>query len=207
MLRITASASSGVRQPCSPDLRLADPQLRVLAAPPMDRQDDLARRLVDIGNDVGDQRAEQPLARAHGHAWRVPGGSRSSASPAKSGAAAAGSGVCTRVQSRLARLDAPERRLPALLELRGDEAIVGIAGSVAPFRERGFVAGLLQLQLHDALLFALASMCLRSASTAASIAIGSTARRSSRAIAASTRRPPKVKQRGSPSIRLGRSQR
>ena len=36
-------------------LRLADPQLRVLAAPPMDRQDDLARRLVDIGDDVGDQ--------------------------------------------------------------------------------------------------------------------------------------------------------
>ena len=55
-------------------LRLADPQLRVLAAPPMDRQDDLARRLIDIGDDVGDQGAQQPLARAHGHARRVPGG-------------------------------------------------------------------------------------------------------------------------------------
>src|SRR3954464_12333683 len=50
-----------------------------------------------------------------------------------------------------------------------------------------------------------AAMYRRSASTAASIAIGSTARRSSRATAASTRRPPKVKHRGSPSIWLGRS--
>ena len=55
-------------------LRLADPQLRVLAASPMDRQDDLARRLVDVGNDVGDEGAKQPLWRAHRHAWRVPCG-------------------------------------------------------------------------------------------------------------------------------------
>ena len=47
-------------------LRLADPQLRVLAAPPMDRQDDLARRLVDIGDDVGDQGR---AAAAGGCAW------------------------------------------------------------------------------------------------------------------------------------------
>jgi len=38
-------------------LRLANPQLRMLAAAPMDRQDDLARRLVDIGDDVGDEGA------------------------------------------------------------------------------------------------------------------------------------------------------
>jgi hypothetical protein len=38
-------------------LRLANPQLRMLAAAPMDRQDDLARRLVDIGDDVGHQSA------------------------------------------------------------------------------------------------------------------------------------------------------
>jgi hypothetical protein len=92
-------------------------------------------------------------------------------------------------------------------ELRGDQTIVGIAGGVAPFRERGFVLGLLQLQFYDALLFTRPSMYLRSASRAASMAIGSTARRSSRAIAASTRRPPKVKHRGRPSVRLGRSHR
>jgi hypothetical protein len=40
----------------------ADPQLRMLAAAPMDRQDDLARRLVDIGDDVGNEGAQEPLA-------------------------------------------------------------------------------------------------------------------------------------------------
>src|SRR4051794_2396852 len=53
-------------------LRLADPQLRLLPAAPIDCQDDLAGRLVDIGDDVGDQGAQKPLARAHGHAWRFP---------------------------------------------------------------------------------------------------------------------------------------
>jgi hypothetical protein len=38
-------------------LRLTDPQLRVLAAAPMDRQNDFARRVVDIGNNVGDEGA------------------------------------------------------------------------------------------------------------------------------------------------------
>ena len=79
--------------------------------------------------------------------------SRSSASPVKSGARDGGIRSPHCLQPRLAGLDAAERRLPALLELRGDQAIVGIAGGVAPFRERGFVSGLLQLQLDDALSF------------------------------------------------------
>jgi hypothetical protein len=37
--------------------------------------------------------------------------------------------------------------------LRRDQAIVGIAGGIAPFRERGLISGLLQLQFHDTLLF------------------------------------------------------
>ena len=52
----------------------ADPQLRMLAAAPMDRQDDLARRLVDIGDDVGNEGPQEPLASAHADDWRVPGG-------------------------------------------------------------------------------------------------------------------------------------
>jgi hypothetical protein len=80
----------------------------------------------------------------------------------------------------------PARRLPTLLELGSDQAIVGIAGSVAPLRERSFIASLLYLELHNALFFTLGSIYLRSASTA-SIAIGWTARRSSRATAASIR--------------------
>ena len=49
-------------------LRFGHPQLRVLAASPMDRQDDLARRLIDVGNDVRNEGPEQPLTGAHGHA-------------------------------------------------------------------------------------------------------------------------------------------
>jgi hypothetical protein len=58
-----------------------------------------------------------------------------------------------RLQPRLASLDATKRRLPAPLELGGDEAVIGIAGSVAPLRQRGLVPGLLQLEFDDALLF------------------------------------------------------
>jgi hypothetical protein len=134
-------------------LRLADSQLRVLAAAPMDCQHDLARCVVDISDDVGDQGAQKPLARAHGHAWRVPCGVEVARQASE---VWRHDGRFSRphcLQPYLARLDAAKRRLPALLKLRGDQAIVGITGSVAPFRKRGFIPGLLQLQFHDALLF------------------------------------------------------
>jgi len=119
----------------------------------MDCQDDLARRVIDIGNDVGDQGAQKPLARTHGHTWRIPS---SIEIVRQAGEVWRHDGRFRRphrLQARLARLDSPKRRLPTLLKLRGDQAIVGITGSVAPFRKRGFVPSLLQLQLHDALLF------------------------------------------------------
>ncbi|BCM17637.1 hypothetical protein MJ8_14030 [Mesorhizobium sp. J8] len=40
----------------------------------MNRQHDLARRFVDVRKDVGDERAEESLASAHGHARCVPRG-------------------------------------------------------------------------------------------------------------------------------------
>ena len=55
-------------------LWFADPQLTMLAATPMDRQDDLASRFVDISNDVGDKGTQEPLASAHADARRVPCG-------------------------------------------------------------------------------------------------------------------------------------
>ena len=129
--------------------RLADPQLRVLAAAPMDCQDDLARRLVDIGDDVGDQGAQKPLARTHGHAWRVPCGIEIVRQASEVWRHDGRFRCPHRLQPRLARLDSAKRRLPTLLKLRGDQAIVGITGSVAPFRKRGFVARLLKLQVED----------------------------------------------------------
>src|SRR3954447_21793731 len=55
-LRRTAAVFAG--------LRLADAQLRMLAAAPMDRKDDLARVLVDVGDDVRDKGAQKLLAGA-----------------------------------------------------------------------------------------------------------------------------------------------
>ena len=101
-------------------VRLADTQLRVLAAAPMDRQDNLARRLVDIGNDVGDQGTQQPLARAHGDTWRVPCGLEIVGQAGEVGRYGNWLRRLHRLQPRLARLDAAKRRLPTLLELRGD---------------------------------------------------------------------------------------
>ena len=47
------------------------PQLRMLAAPPMDRQDDLTHCFIDVGDDVGDEGAQKLLTRAHGDIRRV----------------------------------------------------------------------------------------------------------------------------------------
>ncbi len=52
---------------------LAHPQLRVLAAAPVNRQYDFARCVVDIDDDVLDEGSQQLLTRAHGHAGRIPG--------------------------------------------------------------------------------------------------------------------------------------
>src|SRR5215471_10536176 len=113
----------------------AHPQLRMLAAPPMDRQNDLARLVIDIGDDVDDESSEQALASAHGHAWCVPG---STEVIGKTGEVRRCGDRLWRphcLQSRFASLHAAKRGFPALLELRSDQAIVGIAGSVPPLGE------------------------------------------------------------------------
>ena len=127
--------------------------MRVLAAAPVDCQDDLACRVVDIGNDVGDQDTQKLLARAHGHAWRAPCGFEI---VRQAGEVWGRGGRFRRphgLQSCFARLDPAKRHLPALLKLSGNQAIVGVTGSIAPFRKRCFIPSLLQLQFQDALLF------------------------------------------------------
>ena len=101
-------------------LRLADPQLRVLAAAPVDCQDDFARGVVDIGNDVSDQGAQKLLARAHGHSWRAPCGFEI---VRQAGEVWGRDGRFRRphgLQSCFAHLDPAKRRLPALLKLSGN---------------------------------------------------------------------------------------
>jgi hypothetical protein len=100
--------------------------------------------------------------------------------------------------------DAAERGLPILLQLGGDKTIVRIARGIPALGQTRLVSRLPQFQVQNPLLFFL---CIRSALNAASIAIGSTARSSSLAIAESIRGPPNVMHRGRPIIRFGLSQR
>ena len=44
----------------------------MLAAAPVDLEDDLSQAMVVIGDDLSDERAKKLLARSHGHPWRIP---------------------------------------------------------------------------------------------------------------------------------------
>ena len=127
----------------------------MLATAPMDREDDLARALVIVRDDVGDECTQKLLARSHRHARGIPCGLEVFRESRKIGRRRAGDRPLQCRQSSLTGLHPLQRRLPALLELRGDESIVRIAGRVASLGERGLLAGLLQLQLYDAPLLAL----------------------------------------------------
>ncbi|AHE55630.1 hypothetical protein [Sphingomonas sanxanigenens] len=54
-------------------LRLANTQFGVLAASPMEREHDVTHLIVDVHDDVGDQRAQHLLAGTHRHVGCVPG--------------------------------------------------------------------------------------------------------------------------------------
>ena len=55
-------------------LRLAEPELGVLAALPVDDQNDLTRRFIDVDGDLVHQRSQQMLSGAHRDAGRLPRG-------------------------------------------------------------------------------------------------------------------------------------
>lgn len=59
---------------------LLDPQLRVLTAGPVDDEHDLARRFVDISDDLGDQRPHQSWQARTGVVWAFHATEKSSAS-------------------------------------------------------------------------------------------------------------------------------
>ena len=82
--------------------------------------DTFSSRFVDIGNDVGDQGAQKPLARAYGHAWRVPCGIEIVRQTSEVWRHDGWFRCPHRLQPRLARLNSAKRRLPTLLKLRGN---------------------------------------------------------------------------------------
>jgi len=102
---------------------------------PVNDQNDLAGFVVDVRDDVLDQGTYETLARAHGRTRRVPRGGEIR------GETREVRRIGRRLRHRLG--DEPrrtgfrpaQRRLPVLLQLRGNQAIVRIAGSVTPLRE------------------------------------------------------------------------
>ena len=74
MLRMTARASSEVQQRVFTRARLTQAQFGVLSTLPMNDQNDLPRRLVDIDDDLVDEGAHQLLAAAHGDTGILPRG-------------------------------------------------------------------------------------------------------------------------------------
>ena len=121
----------------------------MLAAAPVDREDNLTQRRIIIGDDLHDHGAQKLLARPHRHPGRIPGSFQVVCEPNKVGAGCCGgTGRFQRGQPRLTALHALQGCFPVFFELCRDQPIIRIAGSVASFGQRSFVACLLPFQLH-----------------------------------------------------------
>ena len=127
----------------------------MLATAPMDCQDDFTGGFVDVGNDIGDEGAQESLARPHRDAWCIPSHGEVFGEASEIGASGDGGRGSNGVDLRFAVRDAAQRRLPALFQLRSNQSIIGVTCRVAPFGKRGLVPGLLQFKFHDAAMFAL----------------------------------------------------
>src|SRR3954447_7500113 len=84
--------------------RLRNSEFRMLAAAPVDLEDDLSQAMVVIGDDLSDERAKKLLARSHGHPWRIPGRLEVVCEPDKVGYWCGGAWCFKRSQSRLTGL-------------------------------------------------------------------------------------------------------
>src|ERR1700685_4567224 len=144
MLRMTASACSGVLHPCPPvrGLWIRNSE----CAPPFQW---MARTISPATASIS---TTISVISARTSRWRVlivvrgafHAAARSSANPVKSG------WISSRPYSNEllpATLDTLQRGLPCLLQLGCDQAVVGVASGIAAFGERCIVLGLLQLQL------------------------------------------------------------
>ena len=152
MLRITASASSVVAQPCSPDRGLRTRssecwpprQWIVRMTSPTSSSTSTMMSVINVRSSCWRARVVTPgafhaadrIVRQVGEGVRV---DRDIRSPFNGPA-------CLQIP------DTPERGLPVLLQLRGNEAIVRIAGGVATLGQACVILGLLHFQVADTLL-------------------------------------------------------
>ena len=133
---------------------LAYPQLRVLPSLPVNSQDYFTRLLIHVGDDIGNQGSHKLLACAHGYTGRVPRRLKIFGKPTEIWRNCAVLSRCTYcIQSQLASLNAAQRAFPTLLQLSSDQAVIWVAGGIAPLSKDGFIACLLQFEFYNALLF------------------------------------------------------
>ena len=127
-------------------LGLADANLRMLPALPVNGKLDFLPIVVDGGDDILHQRSQQPMPEPHINVWGIPSRFEivSQAGEIRHGGVLA---HLSFVEPRLAGLDTAQRRFPAFLQLSGDQPVIGVAGGIASLGKRGLVTGLLQIQL------------------------------------------------------------
>src|SRR6266550_2976736 len=118
---------------------------------PVDDEHDIAGLLIDIGDDLRDQSPHQSLARSHRRSWRLPCRREIIGQSREVGTSVADVGSSHSIEPLPTRFDTLQRGLPRPLQLRSDQAIVGVTSGIATFGKRCIVLSLLQLQLCDTL--------------------------------------------------------
>src|SRR5260370_21235633 len=113
-----------------------DAQLGMLTAFPVDDEHDLTGRLVDIGDNLRDQRPYQSLARPHRGPLRLPRCREIVGQFCEVRMSIVGIRRLHLIESLLATLDALQCSLPRLLPLCCNQPIIGVASRIAAFVER-----------------------------------------------------------------------
>jgi hypothetical protein len=131
----------------------------------MDREDDFARFIIDIGDNVGNQGSQQLLTGAHVDFGSVPRRRQLACQVGKCIRSYFDSLGLFRELACFQLLDALQGLLPAFLKLCRNETVVGIAGCITALRETGLIAGLFNFQSQNTvpvfLLFPMHPLCLK----------------------------------------------
>ena len=112
--------------------RLAEADLGMLAALPVDDEHDFIGRLIDVGDDLVDQGAHQTLPGSHGGRRSLPGDGEVLGEAGEIGMLCLGGNIVQFVDAPPAVMNALQRVFPGLFQLGGDQPVVGVDSGVAP---------------------------------------------------------------------------
>jgi hypothetical protein len=131
--------------------RLPRAHFGVLAATPMDHEDDLARDVVDVHHDLLDERPHELLLDAGVGRRGLPGRAQIARQPQHGLAVRRGRRRCGRFgQACLAHAQVSEGGIPPDLKFGGNQTVVRIHGFVPPLREMHGIPRLFALEFEGA---------------------------------------------------------